>query len=114
MALSKREKKQIKDAGFRLTTPQELLGLSDAEVQLIELRYQLACKLRETRQEQQLTQAELAKLIRSTQPKIAKAEAGKSTTDFMLKSLLAMGLTSRRIGELLAAKPKRRGLKKTG
>jgi len=114
MGLSKTEKQRIEDAGFRVTTAQELLGLSDAEVQLIELRRQLACTLRETRKGQRLTQGDLAKLIGSTQPKIAKAEAGKSTTDFMLKSLLALGLTAQKIGESLATGNGGGGLGKTG
>ncbi len=56
-----------------------------------------------------MTQAELARKIRSSQPRIAKAEGGDGSVsiELLLRAMLAMGATPREIGQAIseAAQP---------
>ncbi|MBW2712897.1 MAG: helix-turn-helix transcriptional regulator [Deltaproteobacteria bacterium] len=105
MALSKEKRAKLRKAGFKVGTVQEFLGLSDAEMMIIDMRIALGKKIRAAREKQQLTQAELAKRIHSSQPRIAKIEAGEEgvTLDLMTKAALAVGMTRKQIAKAIAA-----------
>ena len=72
MLKSKKEKLEAK--GWRFGTAQEFLGLSDEETAYVELRLRLADSLRLRRQKRKLSQMGLAKLLRSSQSRVAKME----------------------------------------
>ncbi len=59
------------------------------------------------RQEKQLTQAQLAKMIRSSQSRVAKMEPGDPTVslDLLVRSLLAPGNSKRELARALSASP---------
>ena len=82
----------------------DLLGLSDQEERYIELKVALSQCLKHRRQKSQLTQAELARLVRSSPSRIAKMESGDPTVsiDLLVKSLLALGTTRREIAKAIA------------
>ena len=75
MRRSKKERLEAK--GWRFGTAQEFLGLSDEETAYVELRLRLADSLRLRRQKRKLSQTELAKLLRSSQSRVAKMEGGR-------------------------------------
>ncbi len=104
MGLSKTRRARIEKAGFHVTSVQEYFDLSDAEMSIIEMRITLAKAIRRARENRQLTQAQLAKLIKSSQPRVAKIEAGDPDVSIeqMVKSALALGLSRRQIGKALA------------
>lgn len=86
-------RKKLEAAGWRVGDAKEFLGLSDVEAKLVEIRLALADSLRSFRERRRLTQAQLAKRIRSSQSRIAKMEAGDPSVsmDLLIRSLLAAG-----------------------
>jgi DNA-binding XRE family transcriptional regulator len=82
---------------------QDLLGLSDDEVAIVEMRVRLAQKVRELRHARGLTQQELAERIGSTQPRIAHLEQGGASLEMLIRALFALGAKRKAIGRLLAA-----------
>jgi len=105
MALSKGRKAKLQKAGFKVGTVKEFLGLSDAEMMIIDMRITLGKRIRAARERQQLTQSDLAKRIRSSQPRVAKIEAGEEgvSLDLMTKAALAVGMTRKQIAKAIAA-----------
>jgi DNA-binding XRE family transcriptional regulator len=99
-----RKKKRLEDAGWRVGSTQEFLGLSPAEAAYIELKIALSDKLKERRQRQQVTQQKLAQLLGSSQSRIAKMEAGDPTVslDLLLRGLFALGATRRDVAKAIA------------
>lgn len=97
------KKKRLEAAGWRVGSAAELLGLSRQESELVELRLVLAKGLRLRREAQNLTQARLAKLIGSSQSRVAKMEAADSTValDLLLRSLVATGATRRELARII-------------
>ena len=95
MRKSKQERLEAKD--WRFGTAQEFLGLSDEESAYVELRLRLADSLRLRRQKRKLSQVGLAKLLRSSQSRVAKMEGGDPSVsiDLLIRSLLALGASNR-------------------
>jgi DNA-binding XRE family transcriptional regulator len=58
--MDKATKKAIEDAGFRVTTVRDFLGLTEEENRIVELRVALARRVRELREKKHLTQGQLA------------------------------------------------------
>ena len=72
------------------------LGLSNADLALIHAKKQAVNKLRKARDVQGLTQAQVAKMVGTKQPAIARMEAGlisEVSFDFLLKVAWALGVT---------------------
>jgi predicted XRE-type DNA-binding protein len=97
------KRKKLEAAGWQVGTAAQLLGLSKQEAELVELRLALAQGLRLRREARKLTQARLAKLIGSSQSRVAKMEAADSTValDLLLRSLLATGATRRDLARMI-------------
>ncbi len=87
------KKKRLEAAGYVVGDVQDLLGLTADEVKLIDLKIQVARSIKAAREKSGITQAELAKRIGSSQPRIAAAEtAGMGTTlDLLVRMLFAAG-----------------------
>lgn len=99
-----RKKKRLEEAGWRVGSTQEFLGLSSAEAAYIELKIALSDKLKERRQRQQVTQQKLAQLLGSSQSRVAKMEAGDPTVslDLLLRALFVLGATRRDVAKAIA------------
>ncbi len=84
--------KKLKSRGWSVGNTQDFLGLSNAEMELIDLKIKGSAMLREQRKRYGLTQTDLAKLIGSSQPRIAGMESGEPnfSFDLLIKALLAM------------------------
>jgi len=106
--MRKEKKARLERAGWRVGTVRELLGLSKAEEALVELRLILSRGLRERRARRGLTQAQLARLLKSSQSRVAKMEAGDPSVslDLLIRSLLAMGTTQNELAHVIADKTK--------
>lgn len=98
-------RKRIEAAGGRVTTVQDFLGLSDAEMAIIEMKIALAKLLREQRKSVELTQEQAAKLVGSSQSRVAKMEAGDPAVslDLLVGSLLRLGASPGRVGKIIEA-----------
>jgi DNA-binding XRE family transcriptional regulator len=103
----KRAKRQrLERKGWRVGTAKEFLGLSDEEVSYIELKLALGAELRGLRVKRSATQTELAKLIDSSQSRVAKMESGDPSVsiDLIIKALLALGATRKQIASAMVTK----------
>jgi DNA-binding XRE family transcriptional regulator len=93
--MRKDKKARLERAGWKVGSVKEFLGLTAAEEALVELRLTLSRSLRERRTRRRLSQEQLAKLLGSSQSRVAKMEAGDPSVsiDLLIRSLLAIGAT---------------------
>ena len=98
MKVSKRQR--LETAGWKVGSAADFLGLSKEEESLIEMKLALANKLKARRQEWNLTQSEIARMIGSSQSRIAKMEAADKSVslELLVRSLLSLGTTRQEIG----------------
>lgn len=99
------KRKKLEAKGWRIGTTKEFLGLSDEEAAYIELKIRLAQSLRERRRNRRLKQAELARLVKSSQSRVAKMEAGDPSVslDLIVRSLLALGTSRRELSRIISS-----------
>ena len=99
-----KKKEKLIQAGWAVGSAEDFLELSPEESAYIELKLALAENLREVRQNNHLTQKELARLIKSSQSRVAKMESGDPSVslDLLIRSLFALGKTPRDLSLLLA------------
>lgn len=107
MNRSKRARLQAK--GWKVGSAGGFLGLSPEEAVFIELKLALSDALRARRASSRLTQAQLAKRLQSSQSRIAKMEGGDPSVsiDLLLRSLLALGVSSRGIARAIGSGSRR-------
>lgn len=98
---------KLEAAGWKEVTVQEFLGLSNAESDFIEIKVRLAKALREKRAAQSLTQTAAAKILGSSQSRVAKMEAADSTVtlDLLVQSILSLGADRGEIARAIAPQP---------
>ena len=103
MKQSKRQK--LERNGWRVGTAVDFLGLSAEESAYIEMKLALSETLREEREKKKLSQVQFARLIASSQSRVAKMEAADSSVsmDLLVKSLLALGVARKKVAQALAA-----------
>jgi DNA-binding XRE family transcriptional regulator len=91
--------------GYRVTTTQEFLGLSDEEIALIGLKLALIEKLKKIRASKNITQQQLARLINSSQSRVAMLERGRPdvSLDLICRALFALGITRRELGKAITS-----------
>src|SRR3990170_8805007 len=97
---------RLRRAGWAVGSAAEFLGLSKAEAALVDLKLTLSQKLRECRTRTRLSQTQLARLLGSSQSRVAKMEAGDPSVsiDLLVRSLLAIGATRKEITATIAQK----------
>lgn len=102
--MDKRKKARLARRGWKSGTVQEFLDLSAEESAYIEMKLALSETLKEKRHRRNLTQAEFARAIRSSQSRVAKMEAGDPTVsiDLLVKSLLALGVSRKEVGRAIS------------
>ena len=108
MDQAKRKKLQAK--GWKVGSAQDFLDLSDEEAAFIEMRLALAHLLAKRRKYMGYTQERIAKLLRSSQSRVAKMELGDPSVsiDLMIHSLLKLGASRKDIGGAIGSKPSRK------
>lgn len=102
--MDKRKKARLARRGWKSGTVQGFLDLSAEESAYIEMKLALSETLKEKRHRRNLTQAEFARAIRSSQSRVAKMEAGDPTVsiDLLVKSLLALGVSRKEVGRAIS------------
>lgn len=102
--MDKRKRKDLKSKGYKVGTVEEFLGLSSEESEYLELKLALSDALAKRRKKSNLTQAQLAKMLKSSQSRVAKMEKGDPTVsvDLLVKSLLALGADKKSIAKAIA------------
>jgi DNA-binding XRE family transcriptional regulator len=91
--MDKTKQKRLESSGWKVGTVNDFLNLSSEESAYIELKLQLAKNLQKRRIEKKLTQTAMARILKSSQSRVAKMEAGDPTVslDLLIRSLLALG-----------------------
>jgi DNA-binding XRE family transcriptional regulator len=104
------KRKRLQDAGWKIGGAREFLGLSDEENKIVELKIRLADAVKSQRTRRELTQHQLAKLLGTSQSRVAKIEAGDPSVsiDLMLRSLLRMGASRSDLGIYVSGSRARR------
>ena len=100
------KRRRLKARGWKVGTAREFLRLSAEEATYIELKVRLAMGVREWRRRRDLTQADLAKRLLSSQSRIAKMEAGDPSVslDLLVRSLLTLGASLRDLTRIMSAR----------
>ncbi len=108
--MNKAQKAKFEEAGWKVGSAGDLLGLTEAEEALIEAKLQLSEVVRTLRIEGHLSQAELAKLMGSSQPRVAKLENRdpEVSMDLQMKAIFAASAGARRDFQGLIKKWSRR------
>lgn len=98
------KRRRLEAKGWRVGSAKEFLGLSDQEAEYIELKLKLAESLREKRRQRRMGQTDLAKLVRSSQSRVAKMEAADRSVsiDLIIRSLLALGTSNPELGRIIS------------
>jgi len=98
------KKKQLETKGWKTGTVAEFLQLSPEEAAYIEMKLALSKNLQERRKDQSLTQEQLARLLRSSQSRVAKMEAGDPSVslDLLVRSLLILGESQKNLVKVLS------------
>ena len=87
------KQKKLEAQGWKVGSASDFLELTPEEETYIELKLALCNSFKQLRVKKHLSQTEVAKMIKSSQSRVAKIEAGDPTVsiDLVIKSLLSMG-----------------------
>jgi len=100
------KRKRLEAAGWSVGSAADFLELSPEEAAFVELKLRLSENLKRRRQSKKLSQAELAKKIKSSQSRVAKMEAGDPSVslDLLIRALLAIGATRNDLARVLGSR----------
>ena len=100
------KRRRLEAKGWRVGSVQDFLRLTDEETAYIELKVRLAASLRGRRQRRNFTQTRLAKLLKSSQSRVAKMEAGDPSVslDLLVRSLLVLGASRLELSRIISAR----------
>lgn len=98
------KRKRLEAKGWRVGNAADFLSLSPEEAAYVELKLRLADRLKERRRQRTLTQNELARLVKSSQSRVAKMEAGDPTVtlDLLIRALLVLGVSNKDLATTIA------------
>lgn len=103
--MHKAKQKRVEKMGWKLGTVDEFLDLTPEESAYVELKIALSKSLQERRRHKRLTQEQLARLLKSSQSRVAKMEAGDPSVsiDLLVRSLLALGASRKALTRSLSS-----------
>jgi DNA-binding XRE family transcriptional regulator len=98
-----RKRRRLEAAGWTVGSAADFLGLSDEEAALVEMKVALSAHVKTWRTRARMTQAALAKRLKSSQSRVAKIEAGDPTVslDLLVRASLAAGAQPREVASAL-------------
>ncbi len=99
------KRKRLEAAGWKTGSAYDFLEMTDQEASYVEIKLALSVAVRKLRRQRRLTQLQLAELMRSSQSRVAKAEAGDASVslDLLVRSLLTLGASNRDLADLISA-----------
>jgi len=102
--MDKSKQERLEAHAWKVGSAAELVGLSDEEAHYTELRLRLSQAVQTLRKRQQRTQKQLAEQLRSSQSRVAKAEAGDASVslDLLIRTLFALGASDLDLAEIIA------------
>jgi len=98
------KRKRLEQKGWKVSSADDFLGLTPEESAYLDLKLSLSESLRMLRRKQHMTQVQLAKLIHSSQSRVAKMEVGDPTVslDLIIRSLLALGASNQELAKAIS------------
>ena len=103
--MDKATRKKLNAAGWKTGDAQDFLQLTDAEAAFIDMKLALAADLRARRRQRRLNQTQVARLIGSSQSRVAKMEAADPSVsiDLLVRSILKLGARRSDVAKAVAA-----------
>jgi len=100
------KQERLKAKGWQIGSADDFLELSPEESAYVSLKLRLSDSLKNRRAQEKLSQKELAKLVKSSQSRVAKMEAGDPSVslDLLIKALLALGASEVDLADAIAAR----------
>src|SRR5713101_6705154 len=104
MHMRRSKRKRLEAKGWKVGSVAEFLQLTPEEAAYIEIKLALAKNFQHLRHSKKLTQIELARLLESSQSRVAKIEAGDPSVslDLLVRSLLVLGESRKELGRVLS------------
>jgi predicted XRE-type DNA-binding protein len=105
--MDKKTRTRLEAAGWKTGDAQDFLQLSDAEAEFIEMKLALAQDLRARRLERHLNQTQVARIVGSSQSRVAKMEAADPSVsiDLLVRSLLKLGAARKDLARAMSRGP---------
>ena len=102
--MHKATQERLKAKGWQIGSADDFLELTPEESAYVDLKLRLSDSLRKRRAQEKLSQKELAKLVKSSQSRVAKMEAGDPTVtlDLLIKTPLALGASDLDLADAIA------------
>ncbi len=97
------KKKRLEAKGWKAGNAGEFLNLTAEEAAYVDVKLALSKHLQQTRREKNLTQEQLARLLKSSQSRVAKIEAGDPSVslDLLVRSLFVLGASRKSLARIL-------------
>ncbi len=104
--MDRAKKLRLERKGWKVGTVTDFLHLTPEEAAYIEVKLALSERVRKRREQKRLTQVEVAQLLKSSQSRVAKLEAGDPSVslDLLVRSLIALGATKRELAQAIGCK----------
>ena len=98
------KRKKLEAKGWKIGSTGDFLSLSPEEISYVELKLALSASLKERRAKEKLSQVEVAKIVKTSQSRVAKMEAGDPSVsiDLLIKSLFALGASSKDLAKAIS------------
>lgn len=92
--MESKKRRRVEHAGWKVGSAVDFLGLSKEEAALVEMKVGLSEHIKTWRARARMTQAMLAKRLKSSQSRVAKIEAGDPSVslDLLVRASLATGV----------------------
>jgi len=103
--MEKTKKNRLEGRGWRTGSAAGFLDLTPEENRYIELKLALGEHLKKRRRSRRLSQETLAKLLSSSQSRVAKMESADPSVslDLLVRSLLALGSSEKDLAKVIAS-----------
>ena len=101
--MKKDKQKRLEAKGWTIGSTEEFLSLNEEESAYIEMKLALSRSLQERRRKSKLTQYQLARMVRSSESRIIKMEAGDPSVslDLLIRTLLALGASRHHLAKMI-------------
>ena len=101
--MNTQKRKRLEEKGQKFGTIKEFLNLSPEENNYIEVKVALSKGLQKFRKDKKATQAQLAKMLASSQSRVAKMEKGDPSVsiDLLVRSLFTLGMSKKYLAQIL-------------
>jgi predicted XRE-type DNA-binding protein len=105
------KRRDLKADGWHFGSAREFLEMTEEEETVVEIKLGLAGTVKAERIRRKMTQSQLGRLLGSSQSRVAKMEAADSSVsiDLLVRTLLRLGVSKKRVASRMAAPAQRRG-----